>query len=269
MIHIPFNLFIRQPLSSTFGTTMYVLIIISALATSILSGLVGMAGGVVLMAVLINILPVSSAMVLHGITQFTANGSRTLILRKHLMWRLLPGYILGAVFAVAGFSALLFVPDASVVLILVGVFPWLARLQPRFSVLNITRPLSSVVCGLSVTSAQLLAGAAGPILDMFYLNSGLDRQKVVANKALTQTIGHLLRTLYYGVIIRVDTLLPNWLFIAAAITAVVGTRLGTWLLARWDDQRFKRVSGQIILFTGTICILQGSYQLIRSAGFFA
>ena len=269
MIHIPYNLFIRQPLSSTFETTMYVLIIISALATSILSGLVGMAGGVVLMAVLINILPVSSAMVLHGITQFTANGSRTLILRKHLMWRLLPGYILGAVFAVAGFSALLFVPDASVVLILVGVFPWLARLQPRFSVFNITRPLSSVVCGLSVTSAQLLAGAAGPILDMFYLNSGLDRQKVVANKALTQTIGHLLRTLYYGVIISVDTLLPNWLFIAAAITAVVGTRLGTWLLARWDDQRFKRVSGQIILLTGTICILQGSYQLIRSAGFFA
>ncbi len=269
MIHIPYNLFIRQPLSSTFDTTMYVLIIISALATSILSGLVGMAGGVVLMAVLINILPVSSAMVLHGITQFTANGSRTLILRKHLMWRLLPGYILGAVFAVAGFSALLFVPDASVVLILVGVFPWLARLQPRCSVFNITRPLSSVVCGLSVTSAQLLAGAAGPILDMFYLNSGLDRQKVVANKALTQTIGHLLRTLYYGVIISVDTLLPNWLFIAAAITAVVGTRLGTWLLARWDDQRFKRVSGQIILLTGTICILQGSYQLIRSAGFFA
>ena len=269
MIHIPYNLFIRQPLSSTFDTIMYVLIIISALATSILSGLVGMAGGVVLMAVLINILPVSSAMVLHGITQFTANGSRTLILRKHLMWRLLPGYILGAVFAVAGFSALLFVPDASVVLILVGVFPWLARLQPRFSVFNITRPLSSVVCGLCVTSAQLLAGAAGPILDMFYLNSGLDRQKVVANKALTQTIGHLLRTLYYGVIISVDTLLPNWLFIAAAITAVVGTRLGTWLLARWDDQRFKRVSGQIILLTGTICILQGSYQLIRSAGFFA
>ena len=269
MIHIPYNLFIRQPLSSTFDTTMYVLIIISALATSILSGLVGMAGGVVLMAVLINILPVSSAMVLHGITQFTANGSRTLILRKHLMWRLLPGYVLGAVFAVASFSALLFVPDASVVLILVGVFPWLARLQPSFSLLNITRPLSSVVCGLSVTSAQLLAGAAGPILDMFYLNSGLDRQTVVANKALTQTIGHLLRTLYYGVIISVDTLLPNWLFLAAAIAAVGGTRLGTWLLARWDDQRFKRVSGQIILLTGTICILQGSYQLIRSAGFFA
>lgn len=246
---------------------MYGLIIISALATSLLSGLVGMAGGVVLMAVLVNILPVSSAMVLHGITQFTANGSRTLILRKHLMWRLLPGYILGAGVAVAGFSTLLFVPEASVVLILVGLFPWLARLQPKSSALNITRPASNIICGFSVTSAQLLAGAAGPLLDLFYLNSGLDRQTVVANKALTQTIGHLLRIFYYGAIISVATPLPNWLFLAAAIAAVIGTRLGTWLLARWDDQRFQRVSGQIILATGTICILQGSYQLIRSAGF--
>ena len=248
---------------------MYVLIIISALATSLLSGLVGMAGGVVLMAVLVNILPVSSAMVLHGITQFTANGSRTLILRKHLMWRLLPGYILGASAAVAGFSALLFVPEASVVLILVGLFPWLARLQPKSSALNITRPPSNIICGFSVTSAQLLAGAAGPLLDLFYLNSGLDRQTVVANKALTQTIGHLLRIFYYGAVISVATPLPNWLFLAAAIAAVIGTRLGTWLLARWDDQRFQKVSGQIILATGTICILQGSYQLIRSAGFMA
>jgi uncharacterized membrane protein YfcA len=206
-------------------------------------------------------------MVLHGITQFTANGSRTLILRKHLMWRLLPGYILGASVAVAGFSALLFVPEASVVLILVGLFPWLARLQPKSSAFNITRPVSNIICGFSVTSAQLLAGAAGPLLDLFYLKSGLDRQTVVANKALTQTIGHLLRIFYYGAIISVATPLPNWLFLAAAIAAVIGTRLGTWLLARWDDQRFQRVSGQIILATGTICILQGSYQLIRSAGF--
>ena len=246
---------------------MYVLIIITALATSILSGLVGMAGGVVLMAVLINLLPVSSAMVLHGITQFSANGARALILRKHLMWSLLPGYLGGAMLAVAAFSALLFVPDASVVLILIGLFPWLARLQPRFSVFNITRPASSVICGLSVTSAQLLAGAAGPLLDLFYLNSGLGRETIVANKALTQTIGHLLRIVYYGAIISVATPIPNWLFLVAAIAAVGGTRLGTWLLSRWNDQRFQEVSSQIILVTGTICILQGGYQIIRSAGF--
>ena len=98
---------------------------------------------------------------------------------------------------------------------------------------------------------------------MFYLNSGLDRQTVVANKAMTQTISHLLRILYYGAIISVETLLPNWLFLAAAVTAVLGTRIGTWLLSRWDDAGFQHISGLIILCTGTICIIQGSYQLLR------
>ena len=40
---------------------------------------------------------------------------------------------------------------------------------------------------------------------------------------MTQTVGHLLRILYYGAIISVETLLPNWLFLAAAVTAVLGT----------------------------------------------
>ncbi len=71
---------------------LYIAIIITAFLTSVLSGLVGMAGGAVLMAVLITILPVSSAMILHGATQAMANGSRTLLLREHLIWRLLPGY---------------------------------------------------------------------------------------------------------------------------------------------------------------------------------
>ena len=59
----------------------WALITLSAFATSVLSGIVGMAGGMVLMFVLITLLPVSSAMVLHAATQLTANGSRAWMLR--------------------------------------------------------------------------------------------------------------------------------------------------------------------------------------------
>lgn len=52
-----------------------------------------------------------------------------------------------------------------------------------------------------VTAAQLAAGASGPLLDVFYLNTKLDRLAIVATKALTQTLGHLLKLGYYvGVI---------------------------------------------------------------------
>ena len=67
---------------------------------------------------------------------------------------------------------------------------------------------------------------------------------------MTQTLGHLLRIIYYGAIISVETVLPNWLFLAA-VTAVLGTRIGTWLLSRWDDAGFQHISGLIILCTGS------------------
>ena len=240
---------------------LYIAIIITAFLTSVLSGLVGMAGGAVLMAVLITILPVSSAMILHGATQAMANGSRTLLLREHLIWRLLPGYGLGAACAVGIATWLVLVPDPGVVLIAIGIFPWAARWSSRLKGLDITQPMTTVLCGFSVTFAQLIAGAAGPILDVFYINSGLGRQAIVANKALTQTIGHLLRILYYGALISLTSDLPGWIFVASLGVVILGTRVGTMLLARWNDADFTKLSRRIILTVATVCIFRGTYVL--------
>ena len=240
---------------------LYIAIIITAFLTSVLSGLVGMAGGAVLMAVLITILPVSSAMILHGATQAMANGSRALLLREHLIWRLLPGYGLGAACAVGMATWLVLVPDPGVVLIAIGIFPWAARWSNRLKGLDITQPMTTVLCGFSVTFAQLIAGAAGPILDVFYINSGLGRQAIVANKALTQTIGHLLRILYYGALISLTSDLPGWIFVASLGVAVLGTRVGTMLLTRWNDADFTKLSRGIILTVATVCIFRGTYLL--------
>jgi uncharacterized membrane protein YfcA len=240
---------------------LYIVIIITAFLTSVLSGLVGMAGGAVLMAVLITILPVSSAMILHGATQAIANGSRTLLLREHLVWRLLPGYGLGAACAIGIATWLVLVPDPGVVLIAIGIFPWAAQWSSRLKGLDITQPMNTVLCGFSVTFAQLIAGAAGPILDVFYINSGLGRQAIVANKALTQTIGHLLRILYYGALISMTSDLPGWIFVASLCVAILGTRVGTMLLARWNDADFTKLSRRIILTVATVCIFRGTYVL--------
>ena len=227
------------------------------LATSILSGILGMAGGMILMAILVGTLGVASAMVLHGAVQATSNGSRAWFLRKHIRWQILPGYSIGAIASVGLFTLLAFVPHAGVVLILVGLFPWLARFSKSLSGLDVTRPMTALACGFVVTAAQLLAGASGPLLDVFYLRSPLTRQEIVANKALTQTLGHILKIGYYGFIVAVATDIPVWLFVVAMATAVAGTRIGTWLLAKWNDTDFQRVSQAIILTIATLCIAQG------------
>lgn len=239
-----------------------VIILISVLLTAVLSGVLGMAGGMILMAILVVAVPVSTAMMLHGAVQAMSNGSRTLFLWRHVQWRILPPYLLGAAIAVAAFAAVALVPDAGVVLLLVGVMPFVARLTPRLNALDMNHAPTAVVCGAVVTAAQLLAGASGPLLDMFYLNTTLTRHQVVASKAITQTIGHLLKLGYYGMLVGVAEAVPWWMFPLAMLTAVAGTRIGTRLLDRLADDTFRRVSGWFILAIAGACLVQGARSLI-------
>ena len=243
-------------------------ILATVLATAVLSGVIGMAGGVLLMAVLVTLLPVASAMILHGAVQAASNGARFLFLREHVMWEILPFYAVGALVAVLLFVSVAFVPDPAMVLILVGSFPWLARLVPTLRGLDVRRPVTGAACGVAVTAAQLLAGASGPLLDAFYLRTEVDRRCIVATKALTQAAGHVLKIGYYAWVS--DAVLdefalagvPIWLVGAGIVLAVAGARIGTRLLEKFDDRQFRRVTGWVILGLGALCIVKGVRDLL-------
>src|ERR1700724_3656651 len=99
-------------------------------ATAFLSGLFGMAGGLILIGVLLTILPLPSAMVLHAITQMASNGWRAFLWRSHIRWRPVSIYMIGGAVAWAAWSIPRYVPDKPVALLLLGVTPFMARLTP-------------------------------------------------------------------------------------------------------------------------------------------
>lgn len=245
-------------------------ILLTVLITSVLSGVVGMAGGMILMALLAFLLPVPVAMMLHGVTQAAANGSRAWFLREHVRWGVLPPYLLGVALCVAAFAWLALVPDRSLVLILVGLFPWVGRVLPAIERLDVERPAAALACGLIVTGAQLLAGASGPLLDVFFLRSRLTRHEIVATKAVTQTIGHGAKLAYYGALIFLvgDGLglgpeSPAWLFAAVVPMALIGTRIGTRLLDHLEEAQFRHLSERVILAIGAACTITGIIELVK------
>ena len=63
----------------------------TTLVTSFISGIFGMAGGIILMAVLVALVSVAMAMIIHGGIQMFANGYRAFLLRVSTAWRVL-GY---------------------------------------------------------------------------------------------------------------------------------------------------------------------------------
>ncbi|MEM6709293.1 MAG: TSUP family transporter [Pseudomonadota bacterium] len=241
------------------------LVLTSVFATSVLSGVLGMAGGMILMAVMLAVLSVPATMVLHGAVQGVANGSRAWFLREHIAWSVLPYYCVGAALAILAFALLSLRPSAPWVLIVLGVVPWIALVVRPLSRLDITQPFTAIVCGVLVTGAQLFAGVSGPLLDLFYLNANLERHGVVATKAITQAVGHALKLGYWGSLLALTDWPPVWLLLIAPVAAIAGTRVGTRLLDRLSQTHFQQATRLIVLTIGALCVVRGVSSLLTPA----
>lgn len=241
------------------------LIAFAVVATATLSGIFGMAGGIVLMGMFLVVLPVSSAMMLHGTTQAVSNGYRAFLTRDHIVWSVLSFYIVGAIASLGALGAISFVPDKALVFICVGAVPFVAAALPTRFALDITKPGMPVIGGFIITLINLIAGVAGPLLDAFFVKSDLTRHQIVATKAITQTLSHLLKLVYFGVLVRQVAIeangelatLPWWLYVMVIPCAMLGTTLGTKVLDKISDTNFRKWSQWIILTLGAISIARG------------
>src|SRR5438552_5506475 len=100
-------------------------------ATAFLSGLFGMAGGMILIGVLLTLMPLPTAMVLHAITQMASNGWRAFLWRAHIRWRPEFVYLIGCALALGVSSIDRYVPDKPIALLFLGLTPFMARLMPK------------------------------------------------------------------------------------------------------------------------------------------
>lgn len=219
------------------------LILGSVLATSAISGVFGMAGGLILMGVLTWALPVPTALTLHGLTQLSSNGSRVVLHFKHVNWKVVGWYALGAAAAMLAFQAVSYIPSKAVVFLGMGLLPIFVWLPERYVVLDAARPSHAVVAGVSSTALALLAGISGPLNDLFLTRSVLSRHQIISTKAALQMFGHLAKVIFYGAAILQTggpDAPPTWLLVAAALAALVGVVLGSQVLEKISEDRFRR-----------------------------
>ncbi len=235
----------------------YLLLVIATLATSFISGVLSMAGGLILMGVFGFFLSVPAAMVLHGVAQAFSNGSRIWLHREHIRIKVLFPYAMGAMLVLAGFVSLAFVPDKALMFILIGIFPFLALVMPKQLHLDIEQPAIAFTCGLLVTGAQMLAGASGPLLDVFYVGSRLSRFEVLATKAVTQTFGHVIKLGYYAFFLTASSELPALIFPAVIAAAITGNWLGKLVVEHLHDDQFRRYGRYTIMVVGAVYIGRG------------
>lgn len=243
---------------------MYLLLFTAALITSFISGVLSMAGGMILMGIFSFLLAVPAAMMLHGITQTFSNGSRVWWYRHHIRKVVLIPYTLGAFTILGIFSVTAFIPPAGLIFLLIGLFPFLTRMLPKSFNLDIEQPKIAFLSGLAVTLTQMLAGASGPVLDIFYLQSKLTKEEILGTKAVTQTFGHILKLIYYGsLMMSAGNSLNGWLITTVIVAALLGNFLGSLIVKRISDVQFKMVGRYIVLIIGAIYLAKGLSELLR------
>jgi uncharacterized membrane protein YfcA len=233
--------------------------------TSFLSGIFGMAGGMILMGLLLALMPLPAAMVLHAVTQMTSNGWRAWLWRAHIDWRIVGWFATGSLLAALVFALIAVVPGKGLALLILGLTPFLALALPAHLRLNVAKPPHAVAGGAVCMALQLLAGVSGPILDLFFVQTGLDRRGIVSTKAAVQTLGHGVKLVYFGTALAVlgEGELSPYILGLAVLLAVVGTQLSRAVLDRMSDTQFRRWSRAIIMVLSLVYLGQGTYWLLQ------
>jgi uncharacterized protein len=231
-------------------------------ATSFLAGVLGMAGGMILMGVLLVYLPVPTAMVLHAVAQMTSNGWRALLWWKYIGWRILGRYCFGLAAALALFAAVRLIPDRAVVLLLLGITPFIVWLLPDRLAPRADKRGGAEACGFVCTALQLLSGVSGPTLDVFFVKTALDRRAVVATKAACQVVTHFSRLVYFGGLAGVQDDLGWPILVLSVGMAIVGTSLSRAILERMTDVQFRLWTQRLVMALGAVYMAQGIHALV-------
>lgn len=233
------------------------------LVTSFISGIFGMAGGLILLGVLLLFLEVAPAMVLFGTIQTAANGWRAVLWLGHVDWGIVWRYLVGSTLMFLAMRSVSLLPGKAVIYLGLGLIPFAAYLLPKSLTPDITRPGVPYICGAFILVLQLLAGAAGHILDIFFQKSQLDRKTIVATKAVTQVSGHGYRIAYFGSFeAAFDTSLPLWAYAAGIALAVLGTSLAGLVLMRMTDAGFRSWSKRITMAIAAVYLARAAWLLL-------
>ena len=231
--------------------------------TSMLSGVFGMAGGLVLLWFLLLVFPAGTAMAVHGVIQLTANGSRAWLSRHYIVWRIVAFMALGVLSAAGLLLLFNYSPNAASVSILIGLMPILVWMPKRWFHLDANRASHAFCCGIASGGLTIAAGVSGPLIDIFFVRSRMDRRQVVATKAMIQVVAHSIKIIFYlGAAMALSA--GEWgIVLLAAPFAMLGTQAGNRILHRLTDANFRTWTRWIVTGIGIFYFAQGIFLLTR------
>ncbi len=212
---------------------------LTAFLTSVIAGVIGFGGGMLLISIMPIFLPSSAIIPVHGVTQLASNSSRMVFSLGDVRWELMPKFLLGSIVGVVLFGFLLTNIPTTYVPVAIGTYMLLNLWSPDFSRL-INRYESYYLIGFLQTGLGLVVGAPGP-MSLSVLTKELDsKDEIIATGSMFMTISHLAKIPVFGLI--GFSLLEHAALLAFMIVgSVLGSYLGTKLRMAANNDKLIRV----------------------------
>lgn len=210
---------------------------LAALITSTITAAMGVGGGVLLLALMAQLLPPQLLIALHGAAQLMSNTNRAMLQRKHVNWTYLAPFVLGCLLGAVALAPVAMWLPAHWGQLALGVFILLATWKPQWLALSAWRPS---VAGAGTTGLSLVLGATGPLVMSVLPKLHWSRQQVVGTHAMAMTVQHGLK-----VLVLTGTGVDLWahwpLLVALGVATLLGNLIGARLLNRIPEARFKSI----------------------------
>jgi len=222
--------------------------------TSMIAGVLGIGGGLLLIAILPALVPAAAIVPLHSATQLMSNASRALFALRSVDWRYVPRFLAGSLVGIALFGALLYHISTELIPLFIGGYILLNMWSRRFGRL-LHRYESYFLAGVLQTGLGLVVGATGPLTMTVLIKDLGDKEKVVATSAMFMTITHVCKIAFFGVFAFSFSryAIPLFMLVSGALA---GSWIGTLMRGTISSSHFNRALKILLTLLALRMILQ-------------
>lgn len=197
------------------------------LITSLITGIIGLGGGIILLALLPFFLPASAIIPIHGMTQLASNASRAWFGRHYLEWQYIPSFLIGSVVGIICFGLLVQRLNLSLIPLFIGIYILLIQWSKQFNRL-LQKINNFYLIGFLQTGIGLFVGAPGPLAITLLAKKYDNNHTVITVGAFMMSIVHLAKLPVY-LSLGFSFQDYSWLLISMIIVSVIGSWLGVKL----------------------------------------
>ena len=209
------------------------------LITSGITAMIGVGGGMILIAILPSFLPVSALIPIHGINQWASNFSRAAFSYKDIQFKVVPMFIFGSVIGVFTMSTVIYFISLNYIPLFIGFYILLSLHSKTFNK-KIRKFENYFLIGFFQTGLSMVVGATGPLSMTLLLKEFDNGNKVIATQAALMSLTHTFKIfafIFFGFIF-LDYI---GVILTMMIGSIIGSYIGTIFRKKIDAEKFKKM----------------------------